>query len=46
MLPLLLTMVSLGTAFGVCVMMLIGSMIADVVEASEERSAKREEGQF
>ena len=46
MLPLLLAMVSLATAFGVCVMMLIGSMIADVVEASEEQSGKREEGLF
>lgn len=46
MLPLLLAMVSLATGFGVCVMMLIGSMIADVVEASEERSGKREEGLF
>lgn len=46
LLPLLLAMVSLGTAFGVCVMMLIGSMIADVVEASEESSGKREEGLF
>ena len=46
LLPLLLTLVSLATGFSVCVMMLIGSMVADVVEASEERSGRREEGLF
>ncbi|HEU4969219.1 MFS transporter [Sphingomonas sp.] len=46
LLPILLTMVGLATGFGVCVMMLIGSMIADVVEAAEEQSGKREEGLF
>jgi glycoside/pentoside/hexuronide:cation symporter, GPH family len=46
LLPLLLLLVALATGFGVCVMMLIGSMVADVVEASEERSGRREEGLF
>lgn len=46
MMPLFLSLVGIGTAFGVCTMMLIGSMTADVVEASEERTGRREEGLF
>jgi glycoside/pentoside/hexuronide:cation symporter, GPH family len=46
LLPLLLGFLALATGLGVCVMMLIGSMVADVVEASEERSGRREEGLF
>ena len=44
--PVFLTFVTLATGLGVCVMMLISSMVADVVEASEERTGRREEGLF
>jgi len=46
LLPILLGLIALATSFSVCVMMLIGSMCADVVEASEERTGQREEGLF
>lgn len=46
LLPVLLGVIAIATGFSVCVMMLIGSMCADVVEASEERTGKREEGLF
>jgi GPH family glycoside/pentoside/hexuronide:cation symporter len=44
--PSLLTLFALATAFAVCTLMLVGSMTSDVVEASEERTGKREEGLF
>lgn len=44
--PSFLVFVTLATSFGVCVMMLISSMVADVVDASEERTGRREEGLF
>ncbi len=46
MLPLFFVCVGLATGFGVGVMMLGGSMMADVVEASEEKTGQREEGLF
>jgi glycoside/pentoside/hexuronide:cation symporter, GPH family len=45
-LPLLLGAFALATGFGVCILMLVGSMTSDVVEASEERTGRREEGLF
>jgi glycoside/pentoside/hexuronide:cation symporter, GPH family len=46
LIPVFLVFVTLATSLGVCVMMLISSMVADVVEASEERTGRREEGLF
>ena len=45
-LPLFLLLVTLATGFGICPMMLTGSMLADVVEDSELRTGHREEGLF
>jgi GPH family glycoside/pentoside/hexuronide:cation symporter len=44
--PSFLALVTLATGLGVCVMMLISSMVADVVDAAEERTGRREEGLF
>lgn len=44
--PSFLFFVTLATGLGVCVMMLISSMVADVVDAAEERTGRREEGLF
>lgn len=46
MLPVFFVCLGLATGFGVCIMMLGGSMMADVVEASEERTGRRDEGLF
>lgn len=45
-LPLFLTCATLATGLGICPMILIGSMLADVVEDSEMRTGHREEGLF
>lgn len=45
-LPLFLLLTTLATGFGVCPMMLTGSMLADVVEDSEMTTGHREEGLF
>lgn len=44
--PLLLAIVAFATGFGICVMILMGSMIADIVEESQSRTGKRSEGLF
>lgn len=44
--PLFLLLVGLSTGAGVCVMILTTSMMADVTEASEARTGKRNEGLF
>jgi GPH family glycoside/pentoside/hexuronide:cation symporter len=46
LLPSFLAFVTFGTAMGVGAMILGGSMMSDVVEASEERTGRREEGLF
>lgn len=46
MLPAFLALIGVATGCGVAVMMLTGSMMADVVEASEERTGRRDEGLF
>ncbi len=46
LLPLFIAIVSISTGLGVAVMILTGSMMADVVEASEATTGKREEGLF
>lgn len=43
---LILLLVALSVAFGICSMILISSMIADVTDAAEEQSGKRTEGIF
>lgn len=43
---LVLTFVGLGTGFGVCVMILTSSIVADVTDASEAQTGKRTEGLF
>jgi GPH family glycoside/pentoside/hexuronide:cation symporter len=45
-LPLFLLFTTLATSFAVATMMLVGSMLADVVEDSEMRTGHREEGLF
>lgn len=44
--PLFLAFTTLATSFAVATMMLVGSMLADVVEDSEMRTGHREEGLF
>lgn len=46
LLPLFLAFVTLGTAMGIGAMILGSSMMSDVVEASEEKTGRREEGLF
>lgn len=46
LLPSFLVFVTVGTAMGVGAMILGASMMSDVVEASEERTGRREEGLF
>jgi glycoside/pentoside/hexuronide:cation symporter, GPH family len=46
LLPLYLTINTIGTAFGIGALMISASMMSDVVEASEERTGRREEGLF
>jgi GPH family glycoside/pentoside/hexuronide:cation symporter len=46
LLPWFLLFVTVGTAMGVGAMILGASMMSDVVEASEERTGRREEGLF
>lgn len=46
LLPTFLTLNTIGTAAGIGAMILGGSMMSDVVEASEERTGRREEGLF
>ncbi|NNM78213.1 MFS transporter [Sphingomonas sp. ID1715] len=46
LLPVFLAFVAIGTAMGVGAMILGASMMSDVVEASEERTGRREEGLF
>lgn len=46
LLPVFLIFVTVGTAMGVGAMILGASMMSDVVEASEERTGRREEGLF
>ena len=41
-----LALIALSTTFGICAMILISSMIADVTDASEARTGKRTEGIF
>ncbi|MBA3896874.1 MAG: MFS transporter [Sphingomonadaceae bacterium] len=43
---LFLLLVGVATAFGVAVMITAGSMVADVVEASQAETGRREEGLF
>lgn len=43
---LVLAMVALSITFGICAMMMISSMIADVTDAAEARTGKRTEGIF
>lgn len=45
-LPLFLFFTTLATGFGICPMILVGSMLADVIEDSELRTGQREEGLF
>lgn len=45
-LPLFLALVTLATGFGICPMILTGSMLADVIEDSELKTGHREEGLF
>ncbi|MFD1612842.1 MFS transporter [Sphingomonas tabacisoli] len=44
--PLFLLLVGASTGFGVAVMISTGSMVADVVEASQAETGRREEGLF
>jgi GPH family glycoside/pentoside/hexuronide:cation symporter len=44
--PLFLAFMTLATGFGICPMILTGSMLADVIEDSEMRTGHREEGLF
>lgn len=46
LMPAFLTLMALGTAAGVGVMILTASMVADVTEASEAKTGKRSEGLF
>jgi glycoside/pentoside/hexuronide:cation symporter, GPH family len=46
LLPAFLALNTTGTAFGIGAMILGASMMSDVVEASEERTGRREEGLF
>jgi glycoside/pentoside/hexuronide:cation symporter, GPH family len=46
LLPAFLTLNTLGTAAGIGAMIMGASMMSDVVEASEERTGRREEGLF
>jgi glycoside/pentoside/hexuronide:cation symporter, GPH family len=46
LLPLFLLLNTLGTAAGIGALMIGASMMSDVVEASEERTGRREEGLF
>lgn len=46
LLPLFLALVTTGTALGIGAMIIGASMMSDVVEASEERTGRREEGLF
>jgi len=43
---LVLGLIALSTTFGICAMMMISSMIADVTDAAEASSGKRTEGIF
>ena len=46
LMPVFLTMIGLATMFNVCSMILTTSMMADVTDAAELRTARREEGLF
>jgi glycoside/pentoside/hexuronide:cation symporter, GPH family len=46
LLPLFLLLNTIGTGLGICSLMIGASMMSDVVEASEERTGRREEGLF
>jgi len=46
LLPIFLVFVSVGTSMSIGAMILGASMMSDVVEASEERTGRREEGLF
>ncbi len=46
LLPLFLVLNTTGTALGIGALMIGASMMSDVVEASEERTGRREEGLF
>ena len=46
LMPVLFTLIGLSVGFGVCVMILTTSMMADVTEASEVKTGKRTEGLF
>jgi glycoside/pentoside/hexuronide:cation symporter, GPH family len=46
LLPLFLLLNTIGTGLGICALMIGASMMSDVVEASEERTGRREEGLF
>lgn len=43
---LVLGLIALSTAFGICTMMMVSSMIADVTDAAEAETGKRTEGIF
>lgn len=45
-LPIFLALVTAATGFGICPMILVGSMLADVIEDSEMKTGHREEGLF
>jgi GPH family glycoside/pentoside/hexuronide:cation symporter len=44
--PLLLAFFTVATGFGICPMILTGSMLADVIEDSELKTGQRQEGLF
>lgn len=46
LMPLLFALIGLSVGFGVCVMILTTSMMADITEASEAETGKRTEGLF
>jgi glycoside/pentoside/hexuronide:cation symporter, GPH family len=46
LLPVFLVLNTIGTAAGIGAMIMGASMMSDVVEASEERTGRREEGLF
>ncbi len=45
-LPLFFALMTISTGLGICPMILVGSMLADVIEDSEMKTGQREEGLF
>jgi len=46
LIPVLFAIITIANGLGVCVMILASSMMADVVEDSEQRTGRRDEGLF